>query len=61
MEKQLKQLASEIIQAEEIISNPKSLDKSIQQAKQKIENIMSTLTFVEMLALDEYIMQQTEI
>lgn len=51
-EKKIKKIAQQILELEQNIRQ----GKNVQSAKQKIENIMSTLSFEEALELDEYIM-----
>lgn len=52
--KKIKEVAPLIVQAEKEIR----LGKDVQLNKDKIENIMCSLSFQEMLLLDDYIMQE---
>lgn len=56
-EKKLKKLAEEILANEKIIEDQNALDKVVKSAKEKIEIIMNSLSLEDMLALDDYIME----
>ena len=56
-EKELKKLAEEILANEKIIEDQNALDKVVKSAKEKIEIIMNSLSLEDILALDNYIME----
>jgi len=55
--KELKKLAEEILANEKIIEDQNALDKVVKSAKEKIEIIMDSLPLEDVLALDDYIME----
>ena len=55
--KQIKKLAQQILEQEAIIADKNSLDESVKSAKEKIENIIASLNFIDIILLDDYIME----
>lgn len=53
-----RKIIKKILKCEEIISNEKSLDKSVQKAQEEIEVIMSALSFEDIIEIDDYIMRK---
>ncbi len=56
--KEIKKIAKQILEQEKIIADENSLGNSVKSAKEKIEYIMSTLNFEELLQVDDYIMNR---
>jgi len=54
--KRLQHIAKQILEAEQKIE----LGECVQMNKQKIQGYMATLSFSEMLAIDEYIMSKKD-
>lgn len=56
--KHIKRIAQYILEREKIIQNNTHSFKDIQKAKNEIENKISSLSFEEILMMDEYITMQ---
>ena len=57
-EKEIAEIANQILECEEIISNKNSLGKDVKSAKRKIDNIISLQNFEDLFMIDDYIMKQ---
>lgn len=58
MKKQLQKLANDILKREAIIQNPTSLDKDVQDAMQEIQDIIFSLSYEDLLQLDDFIFKK---
>lgn len=57
---QLKNIAKQILQYENVINSENTSDKSVQSAKDDIKKIMYSLSLEDMLRLDEFIHDLTK-